>query len=264
MKLTTTLAALVVAAMPLSVAATLPTAGAEVAPRAAATYKVKASASSSTAVAKEDVITVSGKVTPKAAGQKIVLQQRLDGRTTWKKTDDAKVKKNGRFVLSDDPGTPGLRFYRVLKPASGKIKAGTSKEFEVTVYRWEKLIQRTSGSKVNIDDNTGAMVGADYYSASLTTMTPGTPAYVEYTLGRKCKSLSATYALTDGSETGATGTVSLTVDGVVKVNESLAIGTLKKLVTDVSDGFRIRFDQTSSSTPGAIPTAANVEVLCTK
>ncbi|WP_162799446.1 hypothetical protein, partial [Nocardioides sp. 616] len=254
MKLTTTLAALVVAAMPLSVAATL-SAGAEVAPRAAATYKVKASISSSTAVAKEDVIKVSGKVTPKAAGQKIILQQRLDGRTTWKKTDDVKVKKNGRFLLSDDPGTPGLRFYRVVKPASGNVKAGVSKELEVTVYRWEKLVQRTSGPKVNIDGNTGAMVGAEYYSASLTTETPGTPAYVEYTLGRKCKSLSATYALTDGSETGATGTVSLTVDGVVKVNESLAIGTLKKLVTDVSDGFRIRFDQTSSSTPGGVPTA---------
>jgi hypothetical protein len=264
MKLTTTLAAFVVAAMPLSLAATVPAAGAEVAARAASPFTVKASISSNTAVADQDVLKVTGKVSPKAAGKKVILEQRMEKKTKWRKTGTAKTKKNGRFVLKDDPSTAGVRYYRVVKPASGKNKQGTSKELKVTVYKWEKLAYRVPGPKLNIDDNFGTNIGAEYFSGSLTTKTPGSPAYVEYTLGRKCLSLQATYALTDGSASGSTGTVALTVDGVVKVNEALTLGTAKAITTDVTDAYRIRFDQTSSLTPGGVPTAADVQVLCTK
>jgi hypothetical protein len=233
------------------------------APAKADAYTVTASINKTVAIGKEDVLKVRGKVTPKAAGQKVILQQRVGGKKKWKATGTATIKKNGTYKVTDDPSTPGTREYRVVKPASMGIGKGTSKVLEVEVYAWQKLLSRVSGPRENLYP-TGVTIGAEYYSHSLATVTSGTPASVEYTLGRKCTDLRTTYALTDSSATGSSGQVTVTTDGTVVASHALAIGTVVDGSMDVSDVFRIRLDLTTSATPAAVAAIAKPEVLCTR
>ncbi|WP_036490249.1 hypothetical protein, partial [Nocardioides sp. CF8] len=102
-------------------------------------YSVTAKINKTMAIADEDVVKIRGKVSPKAVGDKVVLQQRMDGKKKWAVSGKAKIKANGTFLLKDEPSTAGTRFYRVLKPAAGSIKKGVSQELELVVYGWEKL-----------------------------------------------------------------------------------------------------------------------------
>jgi len=227
-------------------------------------YKVTAKANIEVAVAKEDTVKVRGRVTPRAAGQKVVLQQRVGNKKTWKVTGNARVKGNGTYLLKDKPSTPGSREYRVLKPASSGIAKGFSKPVAVEVYKWEKLAYRTSGPRVNLD-STGVLIGADYYGQSLATTTSGEPSSVEYTLGRKCSALRATYALTDSSATGSSGAVTVTADGAVLATHPLAVGTVvADEVLDLSGVFRLKIDLSTTATPAAVAAVATPEVLCTR
>ena len=248
-----------VAAAPLALA--MPTQA--VAAKAPA-YTVTAKANIDTAVAKEDTVKVRGRVTPKAAGEKVVLQQRVGNKKTWKATGSAKIRRNGTYVLKDTPSTQGPREYRVLKPASDGIRKGFSEALAVEVYKWEKLIYRLSGPRVNVEP-TGVLIGTDYFGQSLATTNSGTPSSVEYTLGRECTDLRATYALTDSSATGSSGAVTVTADGAVLASHPLAVGTvIEDEVIDVSNVFRLKLDLSTSATPVAIAAVATPEVLCTR
>lgn len=230
---------------------------------AAPSFSVTAKLNKTTAIANEDVVKITGSVSPKAAGEKVLLQQRLDGKSAWKPTGTAKVKATGKFVLKDDPSVAGTRHYRVLKPASGKVAKGVSKELELVVYGWEKLGYRESGPAANVEV-VGATISTDYYGASITSVTPGTPATIEYTLGKKCLKLRSTYALTDSTATGGTGSVALKVDGTVAFASQLVLSqVIADQETDVSNAFRISYEFTSSAAPDAKVAAAGPEVLCT-
>ena len=115
---------------------------------------------------------------------------------------------------------------------------------------------------------TGVLIGAEYYGQSLATTTSGTPSSVEYTLGRKCTDLRATYALTDSSATGSSGAVTVSADGKVLVTHPLSIGTVvADEVLDVSDVFRLKVDlitATLAPTDAAVAAVATPEVLCTR
>ena len=235
----------------------------QAAPAKATTYQVTAKANTAVAIAKEDTVKVRGRVTPKAAGEKVVLQQRVGNKKTWKSTGTAKVKANGTYKLTDEPSTPGSRLYRVVKPASNGLAKGISPSVEVEVYRWEKLAYRTPVA-TNFAA-TGVTIGTEYFGQSLATTTSGAPASIEYTLGRKCTQLRATFALTDQSVTGSSGSVSVTADGSVLASHPLAVGTIvADEVLDLTDVFRIKIDATTSATPAATVAVATPEVLCTR
>lgn len=258
-RITTVVTALAVA-VPVAAAGLAPAAGAET---RATKYSVTASISTRTAIAGETVVKIRGRVTPRAAGEKVVLQQRLEGKRKWSVSATARIKRTGKYVVKDDPSAPGTRYYRVKKAASGNIKAGVSKELQLVVYRWERLASRVPGPSVGVTTGT-VLIGTDSYAGSLFGTTPGTAAYREYTLGNKCLQLKATYALTDSSATGSTGSVVVSADGVPVTTTALAIGTVAPRTTDVRSAFRIRFDFTSTRAPDAYPAAADAQVLCTK
>lgn len=242
-----------------SLALTAPT---QAAPERA--YQVTAKANLDVAVAKEDTVKVRGRVTPRAAGEKVVLQQRVGNKVKWTVTGNAKIRRNGTYVLKDKPSTPGAREYRVLKPGSRGITKGYSKPVSVQVYRWEKLINRASGPSVNLAP-AHVVIGTEDYPQSLATTTSGTPSSIEYTLGRKCTDLRATYALTDSSATGSSGAVTVTADGVVLASHSLAVGTIvADEVLDVTDVFRLKLDLSTTATPAAVAAVGTPEVLCTR
>lgn len=230
--------------------------------RAAAPYTVVAKVNKAEVVAGEDTVRITGRVKPSAAGQLVVLQQRFEGKKRWKKSGTAKVKSTGRFVLKDDPSTPGVRFYRVLKPASNGLAAGKSKEMRLAVWAWDLLTFRTAGANAGMRFNQSPQFGTETFDHSLTT-NPGGSGFVEYTLGRKCRTLRATYSLTDDSATGATGIVAVAVDGVTKVTHGLTTGVIQEQHTlDVTNAFRIRFEAGASSNPVGTAAIGSPEVLC--
>jgi len=261
-RITTWAATTALALSPLALAAT--TTQAQAAPAKAGAYSVSAKANLKVAVAKEDKVKVTGRVSPKAAGQKVILQQRVGTKKSWKKTGTALIKKTGTYILKDKPSTPGTRQYRVVKPASSGIRKGTSKPVTVVVYGWEKLGYRTVGPKTNVAV-TSAVIATDYYSPSLVTETAGTPASIEYTLGRKCIELRSTYALTDAAASGSSGAITVSTDGTARATHSLAVGTVvADQVIDISGAFRLKFDLATSAVPAAVAAVAEPEVLCTR
>jgi len=234
------------------------------APAKATAYKVTAKINKTVAIGKETKLKVTGKVAPKAAGQKVTLQQRVGNKKSWKATGTAKIKANGTYVLKDTPSTPGKREYRVVKPASNGFAKGISKSLAVEVYSWSKLGYRSPGPVTNLNV-TGATIATDYYSPSLVSNVSGTASAIEYTLGRKCLSLRASYALTDQSATGSTGSVLVTTDGDVRANHALTVGTVvADEVIDLEGVYRVKFDLTSTATPAAVTAVAEPEVLCTR
>ena len=231
--------------------------------RAAAPYAVSAKINRAEVVAGEDTVRITGRVRPAAAGKPVVLQQRAEGSKRWKKSGTAKVKATGRFVLKDDPSSPGVRFYRVLKPAGNGLAAGRSRELKLSVWAWGRLAYRPAGANAGIVRNTTTYFGTEAFRSSLVTETAGTPGFVEYTLGRKCRTLRATYALTDDSATGATGAVTVTVDGTAKATHALSTGVIAEDRTvDITGAFRLRFDAVASAAPAGSAAIGTPEVLC--
>ena len=259
-------AALSVLAPALALSAPVATATASSAPSsadaraAAAPYKVIAGINKSEVIAGEDRVKITGKVKPNAAGQKVTLLQRLDGSKRWKSSGKATIKRNGTFVLKDAPDRPGIRYYRVLKPAGNGFAKGLSRELELAVWDWDKLVHRSAGANAGILRDTSPQFGTEYFFDSLSTQTPGTAGFIEYTLGKKCRTLRATYALTDDSPSGATGSVKVSVDGTAKVEHALTTGVIvRDHELDVTGAFRIRFDAVSNVGTAAI---GDPEVLC--
>ncbi|MCF6376788.1 hypothetical protein L2K70_04150 [Nocardioides KLBMP 9356] len=231
--------------------------------KAKAAYSVTASVNKDVAIAEETLIKVKGRVTPKASGQKVLLQQRVGKKKKWVVTGNAKVKANGTYKLTDTPSTPGARQYRVLKPASNGLAKGFSAPVDVEVYRWEKLAYRTAVTSTITAR--GVTIGTEYFGQSLATITPGTAATTEYTLGRKCTALRATYALTDESATGSSGAITVTADGTPVASHSLAVGSIvADEQIDLTGVFRLKFDATTTATPAATAAVATPEVLCTR
>lgn len=227
----------------------------------APSWSVTARIHSSDVVADEGTVRITGSVKPRAVGRTVVLQQRFDGTTKWKKSGKTTVRPSGRFVLRDEPSVPGVRFYRVLKPASDGLKAGTSRELELAVWSWERLAYRPLGAHDGVYFGDVAF-GTDVYTASIYSA-PGLRGYVEYTLGGKCRALRGTYALTDTSASGATGSVGITVDGKAAWGTSLVTGTIvRDSLIDVTGAFRVRFDLASTASPVGYAALGTPEVLC--
>lgn len=244
---------------PVVTAASTPTPAAR---QSAAAFKVAARINATEVVADEDIVRITGRVRPAAAGQKVVLQQRMDGTNRWKRSGTARIKPSGRFVLKDDPSRAGVRFYRVVKPAADGLKAGVSRELQLDVWAWYSLSWFSPGAHAGVLLDAFTQFGAESYANSLLLQTAGTPGYVEYTLGKKVRSLRATYALTDDSTTGASGSVTVTVDGTPVVTHPLATGTVvDDYVIDVRNAFRIRFDLLGSATPPGRSAVGSPEVL---
>ena len=253
-------AAAALAASPMALATTT-----YAAPAKADAWTVTAKINETVAIGKETTLKVRGRVIPKAAGQKVVLQQRVGNKKSWKATDTAKIKSNGTYLLKDDPSTPGKRAYRVLKPASNGFAKGFSPTLDVEVYAWQKLAFRAAGPTTNMLVGSGALIATDYYGASLVSDLSGAPSSIEYTLGRKCLELRATYALTDSSASGSSGVVVVSTDGAIRASHALSVGTVvADSVIDDEDAFRIKLDLSTSATPAAVAAIATPEVLCTR
>lgn len=239
-----------------------PATGAE-AKAAKATWKVTASVNTNKIVAGEGKIVVRGRVKPGAAGQKVVLEQRLEKQNRWTKSGTTRIKKNGSYKVTDRPEEGGVREYRVAKPGTDGRAKGYSKAMEVTVLAWQDLTSSFTGPRADAIV-TWATIGTKNYTPSVVQSTPGTPGYAEFTIGRLCTSLEATYALTDTSETGSTGGVTVIADGATRYTALMGVGTITNPAIDLTNVYRLRFNLDSSLAPKGYAAVGTPRVLCAK
>ena len=236
--------------------------------RKPAAYTVTAKVNTQDVTFGEDVVKIRGMVTPRAAGKKVLLQQRPDGTRTWTVSTRATIKRNGTYLLTDEPSAIGTREYRVVKLRSDGVRKGTSPIIEVLVearvYTWQKLAQRPRSAYENIAVSSTALIGGQAYAYSFQPFTRGAPSYVEYPLKGLCTELRTTYAMHDSAAAGSSARITLTLDGVTKVDQVLVKGQVVESTTDLTGALQLRYDLFSTADPASYPVVATPEVLCTK
>ncbi len=212
----------------------------------------------------EDVVKVRGKVTPRAAGKKVVLQKRVTGERAWSVAGRSTIKRNGTFAFIDVPTVARTHRYRVVKRRSGGVQKGISPVVEVRAYWWQKLAQRPRGTFENIAVSSTALIGGQPYAFSFQPFTRGAPSYVEYPLRGLCTVLRTTYAMHDSAAVGSSSRIMLAVDGVTTVDQVLVKGQVVASTTDLTGAATLRYDLFSSADPASYPVVVAPEVLCTK
>jgi hypothetical protein len=230
--------------------------------QAAAKYQVGMKMSMTQAVAGEDTVTLTGKVSPAAPGTKVKVQVLWEGLKTWKDAGSAKVKKDSTYKFSILPSSHLDRAYRVVKAGDKAAASGTSKERALQVLKWEWLSSLTPSAMKGVSIINEMPINGDIYKHTLYTTVDTPSGYVEYTLGHNAYKLEATFGLSDRTETGGQGMVTLRKDGVKAFSEIFDLGQSVLQKTNVTDAFRIRIDFSQvADTPVTEPSVGAARVL---
>ncbi len=208
-----------------------------------ATYRVTATTSISS-VTLGSTSKVSGSVTPKAAGQTVVLQELR--RNEWTSVASKKLSKTSTYRMVLNPSKVGNVKFRVCKAAYKKIKAGCSAEVIVQVSQWRYLYDMDEVDYDSFDWEDPLDINGTTYKKSLSSGDTGTN-FVEYNLSRKCTSLRLTGGIADLSETGAAGLLEILTDGNSRYSQTFALGQSTPITLDVSNTLRVRFEATTDS-----------------
>ncbi|MBB6626846.1 NPCBM/NEW2 domain-containing protein [Nocardioides sp. KIGAM211] len=209
-------------------------------------------------------ITFKGQVSPKAAGQTVVLQQKI-GDQGWKPTGTATLNKKGRYEVSDKPSTMLERKYRVVKAASGQHRKGVSKAVAVTIYKWHKLFDLSVRDQSFMYKQRTLSIATvefpksfegGYYSAQDPT------GFIDFNLARECITLKATYGMSDDADTDASAKIDVVGDGTELYTGTFALLESQKKTTDIHGVFRLAFQYTALGDAQARPAVGSPEVLC--
>lgn len=261
-RLSTLITAAAVVVSPVAVAATAQAAPDDV--RKPAAYTVTAKVNTQEMDLGEGVVKIRGKVTPRAAGRRVSLEQRGAGAKKWTVITRTTIRRNGTYLLTDEPSAFGTHQYRVVKLRSDGVRRGTSPVVAVQVYAWQKLAQRPRGAFENIAVSSTALVGGQPYAFSFQPFTRGAPSYVEYPLKGLCTDLRTTYAMHDSAAAGSSSRITLALDGVTKVDQVLVKGQVVPSTTDLTGALTLRYDLFSNADPASYPAVLVPEVRCTK
>jgi hypothetical protein len=182
-------------------------------------YTVRASVESHRVVEDSGFVEVSGRVLPRFVREPVILQQRVAGGSRWKTTDRGATRKGGKFYLLDMPRTPGLRYYRVVKPGSHGLRTGTSKPLRVVVldYEWTSLLGRHVALQ-NVSTPPVDVAGTPL-DGGLTLIDPSQPGYAEFDLAGRCELVEVGTGMAKTSAPGSVGWAYLHQDDVEDVTE---------------------------------------------
>lgn len=213
---------------------------------------------------------MSGRVSAKAAGLLVMLQERASAARPWKDQRQARVHAEGTYTTYDVPTTARSRFYRVVMPRTAHRSRGVSPAVKVSVYRW---VQLTSMPTVNqsflVPVSTVAMNGTDYpASLEATTYHPHGPTSqsVEFNLDRLCTKFRGTFGISDGSMASSQASVTASADGTSWFDQSFSVGqSVANPVTLDQAPLKVSFD-TSSLVDGldGFGAVETPEVYCTQ
>jgi hypothetical protein len=248
---------------------TVPAATASDAPvQRKAAYKPTLKASAPTVEATKKLV-LSGKVKP-APKVKIVLQKRIGDSKKWSTEAKLKTNKKGAFSYTDKPKNTGVRYYRVVVPKAGKVKAGKSKPVKVTVLAWRSLTNTEFRQSESTAVSYGVSIAGKQYSPAIAPQTGAAQGHADWNLDPSCTTLRVRIGNGDQSEANATGQIVLTdaLKGTTLVTKSFGLTQSEVSTLDIRGVFRLSYSWTSfvagSVEPqtGAQPVLAKPELLC--
>lgn len=230
--------------------------------RRAGAFEVTLAASTNELVLGER-ITLKGKVTPRSAGQKVVLQKKLEGRK-WVVERKTKLNKRSRYTFKDQPSTTGARKYRVVKPATKKHAKGVSPLVAVTTYRWRDLATLQPRDYSNVYTGTATIDTVEYPDSLLGWYDPAVEEWFrDYNLERDCTTLDATYGMDDSADVDSTVQIDVQNDGVGVYSKSFSLLESDHERIDIRGVFRLGFHFSTTGEGGSPrPTVGSPRVLC--
>lgn len=233
--------------------------------RAGKAYAVTAKASTDELVLGKKV-TIKGKVSPAAPGQKVLLQKKV-GSKPWH--DEAQTKLNGhsKYTFSDRPSTANRRIYRVVIAAHGKHARGISPKRAVTVYAWHDLhslairasdrIYKSNHVSIDTVDFPRSLLG---YSNVDSDIQAG---FVDFNLTRQCIELKSTFGMDDSADTDSSVQLDVVADGATIYSRSFALLESEAKTLSIRNVFRLAFQFTNLNTAvDSRPAVASPRVLC--
>lgn len=242
-------------ALPLLVGVSAP---ADAAPKA---YTVTVKASSLSLVLGQ-ASKLTGTVSPKAAGDHVLVQERR--RQKWKTFQAAKISASSTYTSTYRPTNAARHVLRVCVPPKGKRAAGCSPTFVVTVSRWQYLYEMDSVDYSDVYRTDPLMINGRSYKKSFITNTYRTStSFIEFNLSRRCSQLKMSLGVTDSSRTGATAQFEALADGNQLLTRTYELGQSENVVLDVRNVLRVRLEGTSTAEGGRIG-IGSPQVLCSQ
>jgi hypothetical protein len=227
-------------------------------------YKVSFKLSAKEAVAKQDVVKLTGVVSPRPpADSTVMIQAKYEDSAVWKRVGFAPVRADGSYKFKEKPGTRLDRVYRVVKKTDAVATAGKSRELALHVIKWEWLTRMVPSAGEGFVSAAVLPINGDDYPHTLYGGTDTKSGFAEFTLGRNCSRLEVTFGLSDRTETGGQAVLRATADGVMTYNRTFDLGQSELRNFNVSDVYRIRFDFGQIvTTPATEPALGSARVLC--
>ncbi|MFM6852300.1 MAG: hypothetical protein ACKOVB_24695, partial [Terrabacter sp.] len=239
--------------------------GADRGPRS---YDVRASVESHRVVEDSGFVQVSGRIVPRLAREPVILQQRVAGSSRWKTTDRGATRRGGTFYLLDLPSTPGVRYYRVVKPGSHGLRTGSSRPMRVVVldYEWSSLLGRHVALQ-NVSTAPADVAGTPR-DGRLTLVDPSQPGYADFDLGGRCEEIEVGTGMAKTSAPGSVGWARVHQDVVEDVTEvynssdGSNSGPAFYSGLPVTDAGRIRIELGATATPAGYPSLFTLRAFC--
>lgn len=229
-----------------------------------ATYKATLKANATNVEAGTKLV-LSGKVKPATKGGAVILQKRIADSKQWSKEAKLKMSKKGTFTYTDKPKTPGVRYYRVVVPKAGAVKAGKSKAVKVSVMRWRSLTETPFRQAVGTTVAwSGASIAGKPYAPAVAPAPGAIQGTADWNLDPSCTTLRVRLGNGDQSDVGARAV--LTLDGgpgAFSYTHSYGLTESEAKTFDVSDVFRLSYTW-KSTVAGSDEPAAGAQALLAK
>lgn len=156
---------------------------------------------------------------------KVVLQKRIGDSKKWSTEAKLKTSKKGAFSYTDKPKNPGVRYYRVVVPKAGRVKAGKSKPVKVTVLAWRSLTNTQFRQSESTAVSYGVSIAGTPYSPAIAPQAGAAQGHADWNLDPSCTTLRVRVGNGDQSEANATGQIVLTdaLKGTTLVSKSFGL-----------------------------------------
>jgi hypothetical protein len=219
-----------------------------------AAYKPTLKASTPAVEAKKAVV-LSGKVKPATKGTKVVLEKRIGEAKKWSTEATLKTTKKGTFTYTDKPKNVGVRYYRVVVPKAGKVKAGKSKPVKVTVSSWQSLANIPfRHAESTVVSWSGTKIANTPYAPSIVSAPYAHQGKADWNIPSTCTALRV--RLGNGDQSDQSERVTITLDGgpgQFLYTKSFGLTESEVQTFDVSDVFRLNFTWQTTISGSAEP-----------
>lgn len=197
-------------------------------------------------------VTFGGYVKPSKRGLPVILQKRGQGRTEWVVDERGSMSATGRYSFSVKPSTVGLRYYRVVVPASATRRTTASRVAPVTVYRWKNLNTVPTRSAQGTYADSAVDINGVTYNRAFRGRSYYQQGFIDWNLGRDCTRLRGRVGNADESDALAQANINLTTDGNSVYQRSFGLTQSAAVNVNIAGAFRLAFTWSSTNPDGTV------------